>query len=51
MKTYKYLMEKIASEENIKAAIMNASKKKRNRKDVKDCRILIPIQKGYRKSY
>lgn len=35
MKTYKHLMEKIASEENIKAAIMNASKKKRNRKDVK----------------
>lgn len=36
MKTYKHLMEKIASEENIKAAIMNASKKKRNRKDVKE---------------
>ncbi len=36
MKTYKNLMEKIASEENIKAAIMNASKRKRNRKDVKE---------------
>lgn len=36
MKTYKHLMEKIASEENIKAAIMNASKKKRSRKDVKE---------------
>lgn len=29
-------MEQIASEENIKAAIMNASKKKRNRRDVKE---------------
>lgn len=36
MKTYKHLMEKIASEENIKAAIMNASKRKRDRKDVKE---------------
>lgn len=36
MKTYKNLMEKIASEENIRAAIMNASKRKRNRKDVKE---------------
>lgn len=36
MKTYKHLMEKIASEENIKAAIMNASKRKRDRRDVKE---------------
>lgn len=34
MKTYKHLMEKIASEENIRAAILNASKRKRSRKDV-----------------
>lgn len=34
MKTYKHLMEQIASEENIRAAILNASKRKRNRKDV-----------------
>lgn len=36
MKTYKHLMEQIASEENIRAAILNASKRKRNRKDVKE---------------
>lgn len=36
MKTYKHLMEQIASEENIRAAIMNASKRKRNRKDVRE---------------
>lgn len=36
MKTYKHLMGKIASEENIRAAILNASKRKRNRKDVKE---------------
>lgn len=36
MKTYKHLMEQIASEENIRAATLNASKRKRNRKDVKD---------------
>lgn len=36
MKTYKHLMEQIASDENIRAAIMNASKGKRGRKDVKE---------------
>lgn len=36
MKSYKNLMEQIASEDNIRAAIMNASKRKRGRKDVKE---------------
>lgn len=36
MKTYKHLMEQIASEENIRLAIMNASKRKRHRRDVKE---------------
>lgn len=36
MKSYKNLMEQIASEENIRAAIMNASKRKRGRRDVKE---------------
>ena len=36
MKSYKNLMEQIASEDNIRDAIMNASKRKRGRKDVKE---------------
>lgn len=36
MKSYKNLMEQIASEDNIRAAIMNASKRKRGRRDVKE---------------
>lgn len=36
MKTHKHLMEQISSEENIRKAILNASKRKRNRKDVKE---------------
>lgn len=36
MKTYKHLMEQIASEENVRRAILNASKRKRNRNDVKE---------------
>ena len=34
MKTYKNIFEQIISEENIKAAILNASKRKRERKDI-----------------
>ncbi len=34
MKTYKHLIDQIADRENIKAAILNASKRKRHRKDV-----------------
>lgn len=36
MKTYKHLFEKIIDRENIRLAIINASKKKRNRGDVKE---------------
>jgi hypothetical protein len=36
MKSYKNLMEQIASKENIRLAIMNASKRKRHRRDVQE---------------
>ena len=35
MKTYKHLLEQIADKDNVRKAILNASKRKRHRKDVK----------------